>query len=148
MASLTVLSIGVSYLLLRTAIKNAEKHLCPKKPGLDPMLRTVGDVTDCPKPGVIYPWLRTVGEKQTLEIWSQYVDLRIFFSACFFGHLDTYHTWISQLTWLGFTNARLINCEVVSNRCTLEEAHHMFVGVYQSIIRTLLNMTWYHLNLK
>ena len=66
--SLTVLRIGVSYLLLRTAIKHAEKHPCPKKPGLDPMLRTVGDVTDCPKPGVIHPWLRTVGDKQTWEI--------------------------------------------------------------------------------
>ena len=97
MASLTVLRIGVSYLLLRTAIKNAEKHLCPKKPGLDPMLRTVGDVTDCPKPGVIYPWLRTVGEKQTLEIWSHYVDLRIFFLLVFLV------TW--TLTTPGFPNS-------------------------------------------
>ena len=97
MASLTVLRIGVSYLLLRTAIKNAEKHPCPKKPGLDPMLRTVGDVTDCPKPGVIYPWLRTDRAKQTLEIWSHHVDLRIFFLLVFLV------TW--TLTTPGFPNS-------------------------------------------
>ena len=97
MTSLTVLRIGVSYLLLRTAIKHCGKHTCPKETGLDPMLRTVGDVTDCPKPGVIYPWLRTDLAKQTREIWSHYVDLRIFF------WLAILVTW--TLTTPGFPNS-------------------------------------------